>query len=391
MNVLRVIWSMNPRSGGPCQGIRNSIPALEKLGVQNEVVCLDAPESDFLGTDPFVIHAVGQAHGPWGYHKALLPWLLINFSRFDTVIVHGLWQYPGYAVWKALKKFKANNAGSTYPSVFVMPHGMLDPWFQRAAGRKLKAIRNILYWKLIEAKVVNDADGLLFTCEQELRLAREPFRPYSPKKELNVGYGILPPPTYQSYMVEEFRSVANLKNKSYLLFLSRVDVKKGVDILVKAYLALKRKNYELPTLVIAGPGIDTPYGAKIREMAGDDESIYFPGMLSGTTKWGAFYGCEAFVLPSHQENFGIAVVEALACSKPVLISNQVNIWREIQEGQGGIIEEDNFEGAKEMLLRWIAISDGERPEMSKNARKIYESHFTVEKAALKLKKIISSA
>ena len=92
--------------------------------------------------------------------------------------------------------------------------------------------------------------------------------------------------------------------------------------------------------MIAGPGLDTAFGREMRQLAESlcpqpstltpQPAVFFPDMLTGDAKWGALYGCEAFVLPSHQENFGIAVVEALACGKPVLISNQVNIWREIE-------------------------------------------------------------
>ena len=79
-------------------------------------------------------------------------------------------------------------------------------------------------------------------------------------------------------------------------------------------------------------------------------------MLTGHAKWGAFYGAEAFILPSHQENFGIAVVEALACGKPVLISKQVNIWHEIIEGGGGLVEEDTTAGTLRLLESWQRLS-----------------------------------
>lgn len=117
-------------------------------------------------------------------------------------------------------------------------------------------------------------------------------------------------------------------------------------------------------LVLAGPGLDTPYGQKIQQMITSSaflkSNVYLPGMLDGYAKWGAFYGCEAFILPSHQENFGIAVAEALACQKPVLISNQVNIWREIEAAGGGIIEDDTIDGIEHLLLKWNALSKEEK-------------------------------
>ena len=133
MKILRVIPSMNPVHGGPCQGIRYSIPGMKKLGIYNEVVCMDNPGEPFLGNDSFIIHAIGKSGGPWKYNPRLFGWLLKNLQRFDVVIIHGLWLYHSYAVNKAILKIRGNNAYS--PKVLVMPHGMLDPWFQQAAGR----------------------------------------------------------------------------------------------------------------------------------------------------------------------------------------------------------------------------------------------------------------
>jgi hypothetical protein len=125
-----------------------------------------------------------------------------------------------------------------------------------------------------------------------------------------------------------------------------------------------------PDLVIAGPGWDSGYGEEVRRLIDEvnrsialtehrtlntehSACVHAVDMLSGAAKWGALYGCEAFVLPSHQENFGIAVVEALACGKPVLISDQVNIWREIVEDGAGLVEGDTEEGVEKLLRRFL--------------------------------------
>ena len=83
-----------------------------------------------------------------------------------------------------------------------MPHGMLDPWFQRDKSRRVKAVRNWFYWWLVERGVVNAADALLFTCQQELELARTTFGGYRPKREMDVGYGIAEPPAKATLMLE---------------------------------------------------------------------------------------------------------------------------------------------------------------------------------------------
>ncbi|WP_276373430.1 glycosyltransferase [Chryseolinea sp. H1M3-3] len=379
MKILHVSPSMDPKLGGVCQAVRLIISGLSTLGVENEVVSLDASDAKFLKEDPFPVHGIGIGQGPWSRHPQLIPWLVVNLPRFDAIVVHGLWLYYGYAVRKAIGEITGKK-----PKLFVMPHGMLDPYFQRAAGRKLKALRNFIYWKLIEGKLINMADGILFTCEEECRLAREPFRPYKPKRELVVGLGSDQPPAYTPAMAKSFsEKVPELGVDAYILFLSRIHEKKGVDLLIKAYGELATKKVkgtpQLPKLVIAGPGLESNYGQDMKHLAYDTlrlgSSVFFPGMLTGDAKWGAFYGCEAFVLPSHQENFGIAVVEALACAKPVLISNQVNIWREIESGGGGLIADDTMEGTTHMLERWYSMPDTAKKSMVKNAKDCFINSF----------------
>ena len=107
-------------------------------------------------------------------------------------------------------------------------------------------------------------------------------------------------------------------------------------------------------------------------------------MLEGDAKWGAFHACEAFLLPSHQENFGIAVVEALACGKPVLISDQVNIWREIEADGAALVAPDTLDGTQSLLRRWLALPDAARAAMGQAARRCFETRFEIGRAAERL-------
>ena len=283
------------------------------------------------------------------------------------------------------------------PQFFVMPHGMLDPWFQTDKTRWLKASRNNIYWELIEKKVINCADGLLFTCEQEKDLARIPFPHYKPKNEYVIGLGIKSPPILEKEMKDTFLDgYPILKDKSYFLFLSRINYKKGIDLLIEAYASIlytyTENAKEIPMLVIAGPGLDTTYGKAIQGKVKNNEElldkIVFTGMITGNVKWGALYGCEAFILPSHQENFGIAVVEALACAKPVLISNQVNICKEIELGGGGIIAQDNLEGTKELFANFIKLTEADKAEMNKRAKASFIKYFDINQTVKNLVKIL---
>src|SRR5262249_23386297 len=144
-----------------------------------------------------------------------------------------------------------------------------------------------------------------------------------------------------------------LEGKSFILFLSRIHPKKGCDLLIKGFAEVFGAD---PTklLVIAGPD-QVGWKLELERLVSDSGlqgRVLWPGMLMGDAKWGAYRCCEAFALPSHQENFGIVVSEALACGKPVLISNRVNIWKEIREDGAGLVEDDTERGSSSMLEVW---------------------------------------
>jgi glycosyltransferase involved in cell wall biosynthesis len=385
MKILRVITSMDPSKGGPSQGIRNLVPALEKIGIINEVVCFDNPNEQFLCQQSFLIHALGAGNGLWNYNAKLSRWLKYNLNRFDIVVIHGLWLYNSFGTYKSWKKFKKLNERA--PSLFVMPHGMLDPYFQKAKDRKIKAIRNLFFWEIIEKKVVNNADGVLFTCKEEMSLARKTFKSYNPKSEIDIGYGIQPPPPYHESSSKTIINSIEI-SEPYLLFFGRIHPKKGLDILIKGYIATKAEGIHLPTLLIAGPGMETEFGKKILGLAGDKNNIIFVGMVSGESKWKVLQNCEAFILPSHQENFGIAVVEAMSCGKPVLISRQVNIYREIEIAEAGFITDDNEIGVKKLLINWANLSKINRSIMNKNAKYLFENYFSADKIAIRTKALL---
>lgn len=382
MKVIHIVSGMDLKAGGVTQAVLSIGEGLQAQGVDNEIVCLESDDKQMQYL-PFTTHRQGPAKTPWKYGKNLIPWLRQNWERFDAVIVHGLWQYHTYAayqVWKEKDKSKP---------IYVMPHGMLDPYFQKAKGRRLKAIRNWLFWKLVERNIVNNATALLFTCETERLLARETFTPYRPPLEVVVGLGVEAPPLYESGMTVAFSEKAGLASEEpYLLYLSRIHPKKGLDMLVKAYLKIKQKDPTFPKLVIAGPGIETDFGQKVVSLIGQSEDVHLVGMLTGDAKWGALYGCEAFVLPSHQENFGIAVVEALACGKPVLISDQVNIWREIADGEAGLVAKDTVEGSRHLLIEWVLLTAEQKSKMAEQTKKVYAQYFSIEKSASNVKALI---
>src|SRR5437660_727531 len=122
MRILNLISSINPVCGGPTEGLRQSSVALKKIGHEFEVATLDTPGSPWLATFPAKTHALGPAYSKYYYSSRLVPWLKLHHHQYDAIVVHGLWQYPGLATWRALRHSKT--------PYFVSPHGMLDPWFK---------------------------------------------------------------------------------------------------------------------------------------------------------------------------------------------------------------------------------------------------------------------
>ena len=156
-------------------------------------------------------------------------------------------------------------------------------------------------------------------------------------------------------------------------------------MLIRAFADVAALDPELD-LVMAGPD-QQQWSEELRQTAaeaGVAERVHWPGMLKGDVKWGAFFASEAFVLPSHQENFGIAVAEALACGRPVLLADKVNIAEEIAAHGAGLMEPDTPEGTRRLLERWIEMTPAERGEMGRLARDCFEQRYDMRRNAKRI-------
>ncbi len=382
--VLHVIASVDPRGGGPIEGILRQDEALREYGMR-EIVCLDPPDAPFLKEFPIKVHALGIGRFDanisatrfkrFGYSPKLVPWLRKHAGDYDCVVVNGLWNYASVGAARVLP-----NMGIPY---FVFTHGMLDPWF-----RKRKPLTHVMkqaFWLPFEGRLLRHARAVLFTTEEERRLARGEFWGHPPYHEIVVGYGAGDVSGDANQQIAAFRAaVPSLGERPYLLFLSRIHEKKGCDLLVRAFARTAASHPDLH-LVIAGPD-QTGSLAKLQTMARDlgvSPRIHWPGMLTGDLKWGAFRGAEAFVLPSHQENFGIVVAEALACSVPTLISNKVNIWREIEASGAGMVAPDDQPGIDQLIENFLALDSNTRRRQRQAARACFEANFNVKTSAIK--------
>lgn len=379
MKILHVISSVDPKGGGPIEGVNQLSSVYRELGVEVAICSLDAPDAEWVKSSKVTVHALGPSPALYGYNSRLVPWLKAHAHEYDAVIVNGLWQYIGFAVWRAL-------AGTATP-YYVFTHGMLDPWFKHTYP--LKHLKKWLYWPWAEYRVLRDARRVIFTCEDERLLARESFWLYKVNESV-TAYGVANPPTNADELAASFlANYPHLQGKRIVLYLSRIHVKKGCDLLIEAFAKVAQRDESLH-LVMAGPD-QTGWVAKLQvhaETLGIAHRITWPGMLQVEMKWGAFYAAEVFCLPSHQENFGIVVAEASACGKPVLISNKVNIWREIEADGAGFVADDTLVGTVANFERWLEMSPPEFAAMKARTTTCFAKRFHVRRAADRLLEII---
>ena len=141
-------------------------------------------------------------------------------------------------------------------------------------------------------------------------------------------------------------------------------------------------------LVFAGPDTKDAYRRSLERLISKtcpDGSVTWTGLLTGDLKWGAFRAADVFALTSHQENFGIAVAEALACGLPVLLSNQVNIWREIAGRQRRLHRERRRRRcARAAAALGGARRGGARDVMRANAMRCFSARFDVRHTSVQL-------
>ena len=366
MKILRVIRSVDPAGGGPIEGIRQITPHLEALGATTTLASLDSVAAPWLERLPATAIGLGPVSGGYGYRRGLPQRLRALALEHDVVIIHGLWQYHALATWRALR-------GSGIP-YFVYPHGMLDPWFKYTYP--LKHLKKWTYWPWADYLVLRDARAVLFTSEQERLLARHSFWLYQ-AQELVVGYGTSAPPGDAEWQHQLFMErFPLLAGKRLLLFLGRIHPKKGPDLLIEAFAAMAASDARLH-LMIAGPD-QLGWQVALQQRAaalGIAERLSWPGMLSGDLKWGAFRSAELFCLPSHQENFGIVVAEALACGLPVAIAKSVNIASEVSAAGAGLVHSDTVAGTKLALMQWLALESADRALMGKRAAALFRERF----------------
>ena len=365
LKILQCVGDIDPAMGGSVEAARQLSLALAALGHSPALVTLRRPQAEWIESWSGACHCAGPANTRYLYSSRLPGWVKAHAADYDAVLIHGLWRYTSVGVWRGLRRI-----GIPY---FVFPHGMLDPYCRRANPGK--HLQKVVCWLAAERRVLRDARAVFFACERERVQARRTFHPYACREKV-VGLGISPPPAPGTAPSALFTRFPELMGKRVVLYLGRLHPKKGCDLLLQAFARLAHLDRRLH-LAIAGPD-EGGWQAGLQKLAqrcAIAARVTWTGPLYGDLKWDAMRAAEVFALPSHGENFGIAVAEALGCGLPVLISNQVSISPDVEADGAGLVAPDDLAGSTATLERWLALPDERREAMRVHARRCFVARY----------------
>jgi glycosyltransferase involved in cell wall biosynthesis len=299
--------------------------------------------------------------------------LAAEIPQADVVHLHSLYLFHVWATARLCRRH-----GVPY---LLRPHGTLDPFLW-----KRHRLRKRLIECAFQNRAIRGAAALHYTAAEEMKLA-EPYAHGASGVVIPNGldlaeYRDLPPPGGLRGAHPE------IGTRRIVLFVSRLNFKKGLDLLVPAFAEACRAVSDLH-LVIAGPDDGMKRETeRLVAAARIGERVTFAGMLGHAQKLAAFRDAAMFVLPSYSENFGIAVVEAMACGAPVAISDKVNIWREVQDAGAGLVAPTTAKAVAEQIVRLAR--DPDAAAMGARGRRLVEERFAWDKIARDLESVYRS-
>lgn len=368
MRILHAIATMAPRDGGPSKACFEMARAVARRGHEVSIFTtdkdgpgrLDVPVDSPVERDGVTIRYF-PVHTPrfWGTSWPMARALAAEIPGFDVVHLHSLYMFHDMIVGRECRR-----AGVPY---LLRPHGTLDPYLH-ARRRWRKTFLEALF----QDRVTRNASAIHFTTEEEMALAaphvfgvRGVVIPNGIDAE---DYEDLPPRG-------SFRSRhPEMGEAPLVLFLGRINFKKGLDILADAFAKVVQARPDA-WLVVAGPDGGVQEDVRARMAAhGYGPRVIWPGMITGRDKLALFADADLFVLPSYSENFGIAVVEAMACGLPVAISDKVNLWHEVADAGAGWVTPTLPEPFADAILAALADPAAAR-EKGAHGRRLVAERF----------------
>lgn len=372
LKVLHVIPSVSLKHGGPSYAIKAYANALKSQGVETLVVTTDDDGDGTRFDVPLgaVIERDGISHVffrcdifAYKISFSLRRWLDRHVGEFDLVHIHALFSFSSLAAARVSRK-----RGVPY---IVRPLGVLNRWGIKNRRPLLKQV----WLRFIELPLLRGAAAVHYTNEAERNEASaiHPALAELPSFVVPIPVEL---PINRGDASEFLRLFPKAAGKKLVLFLSRLDAKKGLDLLLQAFKDVKEAEPE-SLLVIAGSG-EERYTESVHRLADQlriAEDILWTGYLGPAEKSAAFAAATVFVLPSHSENFGIVAAEALAAGVPTVLSDQVAIAGEVAAANAAIVVSRNARELGAAIVRLLG-NDEIRNELSKRGEAAARQFFS---------------
>ncbi|BAZ52509.1 group 1 glycosyl transferase [Nostoc sp. NIES-4103] len=372
MKILQIVPSISLIYGGPSQMVLGLAPALAKEGVKVTILTtdsngdngqqpLDVPLNSPIQQDGYeIIYFRCAPFRRYKFSLDLLKWLKLHACEFDLAHIHALFSPISSAAAIVCRQQKL--------PYILRPLGTLDP----ADLQKKKQLKQ-LYVEIIERRNLAGAAAIHFTSEQEAKIS-ERFGVIT--QDLVIPLGVIPPRRNDGSLVRGQLGIP--QDVPLVLFMSRIDPKKGLNLLIPALEKLLYEGHNFH-FVLAGTNPQDPdYEQKIKSQIENSplrSHTTITGFVSGELKASLLQAANLFVLPSYYENFGIAVAEAMVAGIPVIISDQVHIWQQVRDSQSGWVATTDVQALFELLQQALQ-NPQECQQRGLNAQKYALQNFS---------------
>lgn len=350
MKVIHYIASVDKSGGGTTEYMRLLSKALKN----------DTSFSIATGfsKDPITIEGVPIKF----FNSSVFRWFsLINEYRTflenekpDIVHINGIWSPQNWGFQKAAQELKIK--------VVMSPHGMLESWILQHNPLKKK-----IALFLFQNNAIKKADHIHATAQMEKDSVR--------KLSFDNPISIIP----NGIDLSELKRGKEQYGTQKMVFLSRIHPKKGIEILLEAWSNCDTKGW---TLEIAGSG-DTAYIATLIQSAQTLKNVHFVGAKYGEDKWNFLRSADVMVLPTHSENFGIVVAEALAVGVPVITTTGTP-WQDLENYNCGWWIDLSVVNLKSVLLKVFNTPAATLEKMGKNGKNLVQEKYDIKAIGKKM-------